>query len=252
MTELAYLADGPAGYVRSFRARITALPPGAVVLDRTYFYPGGGGQPPDRGALRPVGTDVEVEVVDAARSGAAVLHRLRRGRPGALALTVGAEVDGTVDWERRYRHMRLHTGQHLVSALLFARHGLRTSRASLAGSSATIDLEGPLPIGAVPDLSDAVGAAVRRGRPVTIRYLPRAEWEARLPAPRSGLVPLPPRVDPVRIVEIEAEDACPCGGTHLRSTGEIGTIRLEEGAAPADRARILLTLGDPEATVPPA
>lgn len=249
MTELAYLADGPAGYVRSFRARITALPPGGVVLDRTYFYPGGGGQPPDRGGLRVAG--VEFSVVDVARSGPAVVHRLRRGRTGGSALAIGAEVEGTLDWDRRYGHMRLHTGQHLLSALVFARTGRRTAAARLQGRSASIVLEGPLPAGEEAALARAFEEAVARARPVTIRHVPRSEWESRPSAPRSGLVPLAPHVDPVRIVEIEAEDACPCGGTHLASTGEIGPIRLEVGDGDVARTRLGFTLVGPGDAAPP-
>ncbi len=132
MTELAYL-DGPdAAYVRRFRARIQARPPGAVVLDRTYFYAVGGGQPADRGILRaPSGRSVDV--VDVSKSGTAVLHRTR-GSPEALAdFAVGTEVEGVLDFERRYRHMRLHTGQHFLSARIFARAGVRTQKARLGG-----------------------------------------------------------------------------------------------------------------------
>jgi len=166
---------------------------------------------------------------------------------------VGVEVEGTLDWERRYRHMRLHTGQHLVSALVYTLTGRRTVRANLAGRSATLDLEGPLPEGVEDELARAVEAAVARARPVTIRHVPRAEWDARPIAPRSGLVPLAPRIDPVRVVEIEAEDACPCGGTHLRSTAEIGVIRLEVVAAPDGRARsrVGFTQADPALPAPP-
>ena len=236
MTDLAYLPDLPSAYVRTFRARVTALPPGAVVLDRTYFYPAGGGQPCDRGVLRLDGGG-PLQVVDVVKSGPAVIHRLR-GEPAALrALHVGAELEGTIDWERRHRHMRLHTAQHFVSARIFARTGLRTRKANLAGSGATIDLEGSL----APEALELVAAdlleVVRSPRAVSVRAVPRSAWDANPESGRSGLVPLPTQVDPVRVVEIDASDVCPCGGTHVRSTGEIGEVRwlplvpLSDGAS---------------------
>lgn len=224
MTELAYLADGDAGYVRTFRARITALPPGAVVLDRTFFYPAGGGQPADQGTLT-TGPGVGWNVTDVTKSGPAVLHRLGRSK-AAPALQVGAEVEGTIDWTRRHRHMRLHTAQHLVSARVFTLTGLRTRKATMAGNGAAIDLESLWPATlTLEGLSADLRNYLAPGRPVHIREVPRAEFD-RFPSARSGLVALAPQVDPVRVVEIDEADACPCGGTHVRHTSEVGPIEL--------------------------
>ncbi|MCI4373393.1 MAG: alanyl-tRNA editing protein [Thermoplasmata archaeon] len=251
MTELAYLADMSAAYVWSFRARIVALPPGGVVLDRTYFYPAGGGQPADHGSLR-VG-DATVEVVDVTRSGNAVHHRIRGSGSNSRGFSSGAELDGTVDWERRHQNMRLHTAQHLLSARTFERAGLRTTKAVLRGMDATIDLEATLAPEFLPELAQDIEGVVGAARPVTIRHVPRGEWDLLPSAGRSGLVPLPPQVDPVRVVEVEGADSCPCGGTHVRSTAEIGEIRMMAPfLLPSGGTRIGLTLVRPGATVPPA
>lgn len=224
-TELSYLSDGEAAYVRSFRARIVALPPGAVVLDRTYFYPVGGGQPADRGVLR-LPDGAELPIADVSKSGDSVLHRIGRHR-GAATPSVGQEVEGVLDWDRRYRHMRLHTTQHLLSARIYTRKGRRTARARLEGSAGTLDLEPPALAGAgeLEDIRADLREQLDRSMPVRILHLPRAEYDQD-PGARSGLVPLPPHVDPVRVVEIEAADRCPCGGTHLRSTAEAGAFEL--------------------------
>ena len=246
MTELAYLADMPAAYERRFSATIRALPPGAVVLDRTFFYPAGGGQPCDRGTLRVAGADPLV-IVDVVKSGPSVVHRLARGTNRPAGLRLGAEVEGVLDWARRHRHMRLHTAQHLVSAVVFERTGLRTRHATLAGSGGTIDLEGPWPADrAWSDVLDRVAEAVERPRPVAVEFVPRADWE-RAPAARSGMVPLPAGVDPVRVIVIEGFDRCPCGGTHARSTGEIGPV----GLPPPAGARVTLTLAPDAPSTPP-
>jgi misacylated tRNA(Ala) deacylase len=247
MTELAYLADSEAAYVRSFRAKVVALPPGGLVLDRTFFYPAGGGQPADRGTVTADGGPAWT-VTDVTKSGLAVIHRVGRSG-GAKTLTVGAEVEGSVDWVRRHRHMRLHTAQHLLSARVFARDGLRTRKAAMSGTGATIDLEAEWPATeTIAELSQDLVAFLAPGRPVRIRHVPRAEFE-RSPTARSGLVPLAPQVDPVRLVEIDAADACPCGGTHVRSTGEIGPVHLAEPTPiPGGGSRLSFTL---DADAPP-
>jgi len=252
VTELAYLAPIDAAYRTRFRARITALPPRGVVLDRTYFYPTGGGQPNDRGhLLRSAGG--EVEVVDVTKVGASVVHRFAPTSQSARGFAVGEEVEGAIDWPRRHRHMRLHTAQHLLSARLFVRAGVKTRRANLAGLGATLDLDGPVGPELLPLLEDDLRAAVARPKPVTIRLVPRAEWDTHPTAERSGLVPLPAQVDPVRVVEVEGLDECPCGGTHVRSTGEIGAVRLTPPSPLAGGAsRVAFSLVDPGPTTPPA
>jgi misacylated tRNA(Ala) deacylase len=252
MTELAYLADLPSAYVRSFRARVTALPPGAVVLDRTYFYPTGGGQPADHGTLRD-DAGHRFEVVDVYRSGAAAVHRVRAAGDALRHLTVGNELAGDIDWDRRYRHMRLHTGQHLTSALLFARTGRRTRRAEMADVSAVLDLDGALGPSELEGIAAELDRVVAAARPVSIRHVPRSEWDVLPAAGRSGLVPLPRAVDPVRVVEIEAADVCPCGGTHVRSTGEIGALRFgPTEALGGGGARVTFSLVDADRPTPSA
>ncbi|MCI4336528.1 MAG: alanyl-tRNA editing protein [Thermoplasmata archaeon] len=237
MTELAYLADMPAAYRDRFTATVQALPPGAIVLDRTWFYPSGGGQPCDRGTLEVGGTSLPI--VDVVKSGGSVLHRIGRGAgPRPLALRIGAEVQGQVDWARRHRHMRLHTAQHLVSAEVFTLTGLKTRKATLAGTEGLIELEAPWPTSTPwEELTGRVSQAVASPRAVQIAWVPRVEWD-QAPAARAGLVPLPPNVDPVRVIEIDGHDRCPCGGTHVRSTGELGPV----GLPPPKGATVVLTI----------
>lgn len=250
MTELSYLVDPAAAYVRSFRAKVTALPPGAVVLDRSFFYPTGGGQPNDRGTLGVPG-QTPADVIDVNKSGASVLHRIRAPPSVLRQFSVGIEVEGSLDWARRYRHMRLHTAQHLLSARIFARTRLRTRKAQLASSAATLDLEGTLSPEVIPLLADDLAEAVRSPRSVTLRHIPRVEWDRNPFAERTGLVPLPAHVDPVRVVEIEAADVCPCGGTHLRSTGEIGWVTLRPPVPTEGGDRVMFSLDEPLLSTPP-
>ncbi len=225
MTDLAYLAGIADAYVTTFRARVVALPPGGVVLDRTYFYPTGGGQPSDRGSLRWAGGG-HAEVVDVTKSGPSVIHRLKGPPAGLPRLAVGTEVDASIDWPRRHMHMRLHSAQHLLSARVFARTGRRTRKASFSGDRAYLDLDGPIPAELLPTLAQDMTSAEDPPHPVAIRYVPRGDWDRHPASERSGLVPLPAQVDPVRVVEIDGLDVCPCGGTHVRSTAELGRVTL--------------------------
>ncbi|EQD64348.1 Alanyl tRNA synthetase/DHHA1 domain protein, partial [mine drainage metagenome] len=148
-----------------------------------------------------------------------VLHRFRGSSP-AGGFVPGTQIEGTIDWERRYAHMRLHSGQHLLSALIFARTGQRTVRAVLRAPRATIELDTPLAPSEAPALQVDLDRVYGEDRPLRIRWVPRAEWE-RDRAGRSSGLRLAPEIDPVRLIEIVGLDACPCGGTHVRSTGEI-------------------------------
>ncbi len=248
MTELAYLGTISDAYVRSFRARVVALPPGAVVLDRTYFYPTGGGQPSDRGAIGFEG-DGTLEVVDVSKSGPSVVHRVKGPAATLARLSLGVEVEGSIDWPRRHLHMRLHSAQHLLSARVFTRTGLRTRKANLSGNRATLDLDGVLTPDAIEPLTGDMARAATDPHDVSIRYVSRAEWDRNPASERSGLVPLPAQVDPVRVVEIEGADVCPCGGTHVRSTREFGPVTIVPPVPLSDGAsRLVLTL---EANAPP-
>jgi alanyl-tRNA synthetase len=207
MTERLYLADP---YLRSFRARVVEMRElegkPAAVLDRSAFYPEGGGQPGDRGLLG------GVRVLDTQERAGAVLHVVEKPLEG--------EVEGEIDWARRFDHMQQHHGQHLLSAA-FDKAGAPTVSFHLGERTCTIDLDAPL---ARLDLRPAEAAAnesIWRDLPVIARDF-TGEERARLPL----------RKEPVkgdRVVLVEGVDASPCGGTHPRRTGEVGCIAVLRG-----------------------
>ena len=212
-TERLYYADA---YRRTFLAGVLALVPSAggrtgVVLDRTVFYPTSGGQPHDTGTL---GGIPVVDVIDADEH---VVHVLE---PGASPPSVGAEVEAEIDWERRFDHMQQHTAQHLVSAA-FLEHVRAETVSVHLGETSTIDFEraglSPAEASAV---EDAVAGAVYDNRPVTARFVDADEVEKlglRRPAKRTGML---------RVIEIEGLDRSACGGTHVKTTGELGPVLL--------------------------
>lgn len=218
-----YLASLRAGYDRAFEATVVATPPEGVVLSQSLFYPVGGGQEADHGTLvTPDGT--RVAVVDVRRMSGAVVHRLEKG--GLVRFRIGMTVRGEIDWARRYTHMRLHTAQHLLSALAFDRYGLRTSEAAMSGHGGYLDLEGMLdgeePIRRLEE--EANSRYFTQPVQVESAMVSRAEFEA-MPG-RSSAKSLPQGISSVRLVLIEGIDRCPCGGTHVLSTGEVGRVRV--------------------------
>jgi alanyl-tRNA synthetase len=207
MTERLYYTDS---YLRSFTARITGRADDGrtVYLDRTAFYPTSGGQPFDTGTIGGVAV---LDVVDEEER---IAHK--------LAGVVEAEVsDCSIDWQRRFDHMQQHSGQHLLSAVFEELFHLKTVSFHLGAESATIDIEG----GSVE--ARTIIAAERRAnqivfenRPVTVEFQNAAEVQ--------GLRKASDRDGTLRIVSIGGLDRSACGGTHVRATGEIGSILIRK------------------------
>ena len=206
MTERLYYTDS---YRREFAARVVerSADGRTVYLDRTLFYPASGGQPFDVGSIAGVAV---VEVVDEEER---VAHRL------AAPLAAAGEVAGEIDWARRFDHMQQHSGQHLLSAVFEELFGLHTVSFHLGAESATIDLEGgPVETRTVIEAERRVNQLVAENRAIDVRFEEASAAQGlRKASEREGLL---------RIVSIDGLDRSACGGTHVRTTGEIGPILL--------------------------
>ena len=235
MTEALYLE---ASDRRSFEATVERVAGDRVVLDRTCFYPTGGGQPHDTGALAVDGdrwSVVDVEKKDT------IYHALDGDPPAA-----GTAVTGELDWDRRYAHMRYHTAQHLLSALLFEEYGAETTGNQLYADRARIDCaHDRFDETDLADVEARLNALVEEGLPVDWYVMDRGTAEAELDPERTRLDLLPASITEVRIVEIGDYDRTACAGTHVRSTDEIGAVtvtgRETKGAA---EERLSFTLED--------
>lgn len=190
-------------------------------LDRTAFYPTSGGQPFDTGRLSATlrdGTAVKVlvEQVEEDEQGA-VWHFV--GKP----LAAGTCVEGQIDWERRFDHMQQHTGQHLLSAVFLRELQAETISFHLGESTSMIDLaRGPLAHHSLEKVERIANEIIGEDRPVTMRFVSRSEAEAMLAA--GKLRKLPDRQGEIRLIDIADYDNNACGGTHVRSTGQIGGV----------------------------
>ncbi|AXG09142.1 alanyl-tRNA editing protein [Haloplanus rubicundus] len=228
MTELRYLPDDDD--VTEFEATVVETADDYVILDGTHFYPGGGGQPADRGTLSWPGG--EAAVVDARKNHGDVRHYVE-DVTGGLPET-GTTVTGRIDAERRDRLTRLHTAQHVVSRVVLDEYGAATVGNGLSVDGGWVEFEGD-DVGDVAEIEHLTNAAIDHDLAVQKAERPRAAVEDAVPEGRAQLDLIPDHVDPMRVVEIEGFDVCPCGGTHVDALGEIGTVRIT-GSSTADGA----------------
>ena len=211
------------GTVAGVRRLASSEPFWQLSLNRTAFYPTSGGQPFDLGKLRvssPGGIALEIPVEEVAEDeNGTVWHCVRQ------PLEVGTEVEGHINWERRFDHMQQHTGQHLLSAIFVKELQAPTVSFHLGTDVSTIDLAVASP--ARVDLERVeriVNEIIGEDRPVTVSYVSRDEAEALLTA--GDLRKLPDREGTIRLIDIADCDRNACGGTHVRSTGQIAGLQL--------------------------
>ena len=218
MTEELFLGDS---YLREFEAVVLELSGREVILDRTAFYPGGGGQPPDRGTLG-IGP-VHASVVDARREGRQVIHVLDNPIPDTVR-----ELEGSLDWERRYSHMRHHTALHVLSGVIWRNFGAKVTGGQMRSDRARMDFSFPeeWTAGVVGEIERLTNEALAEERPVKVYELPREEALENPDLIRTQVNLVPERVRVIRIVEIEGLDTQADGGTHVADTGEVGEIEI--------------------------
>lgn len=245
MTELLYAPTMERAYERRFDARITKRGENYLVLDRTLFYPEGGGQECDTGSLSWDGGSARVVRVE--KKGI-VKHVLDPMPPPDVE-----SVRGEIDWARRHAHMRMHTSQHLISALVYDLfNGCRTAGNQIHAERSRIDFR-PAKWGDedLKRIEDATNEVLSRRLPVALKFEKRSDLEKRVKPDRANLDLLPPSVQDLRVIEIEGHDACPCGGTHVRNLGEIGQVKLlGKTSKGAETTRIEYELVPAGATVP--
>jgi misacylated tRNA(Ala) deacylase len=215
-------------YARSVEATVRHVEPGEaplIVLDRTVFYPGGGGQPSDRGLLLRAADGRAWTVRGARKSGAEIAHELEPddGDPPAIGETVSVDLD----WARRLALMRTHTALHALCGVVWRDHGALVTGGNMEPGSGRMDFEFESMTG---DLVDSIEAAVNvelaAERDVRVDVLPREEAFAIPDLIRTKINLLPEGIDRIRTIEIVGLDLQADGGTHVKNTREVGGIRV--------------------------
>jgi misacylated tRNA(Ala) deacylase len=222
MTERLSATDA---YLTTCHATVTAMTDDGVALDRTVFYARGGGQPGDIGVLRWDGGEAPVADTVTSRETGDVVHVLAEG---ASPPPVGAAVVAEIGWERRFRLMRTHTALHALSGVIFTGHGAKVTGGNMEDDgSARMDFE----LEAMSqelgrEVEETLNGRLAEDRPVHVLFLPRAEALADPDLIRTKVSLIPASVDPIRVIDIEGIDKQADGGTHVRSTGEVGVVRV--------------------------
>ena len=238
MTEMLYMKDIDSNYIREFDAKVVERGFDYVVLDRTAFYPLGGGQPSDTGFLAWAGGKAEVREVTKKEG---VKHHLVQNPD-----TVPEHVHGVLNWDKRYAHMRMHTAQHIVSGVVYDLWKARTVGNQLYHDRSRIDFA-PVKFTdeMVAQLEQKTNEILTSGAKVEIVTAIRSELEKNVDAQRANLDLLPKSVQELRVVRVPDFDVCPCAGTHVRSLAEIGKIKVVKRENKGkDRERITYELSN--------
>ncbi len=208
-------------YLLDCSAVVVAVTPGGVILDRTVFYPRGGGQPGDIGLLEWEGG--RAAVTDTVREQGEVLHVVG---PDA-APPVGTVVRAAVDWDRRHLLMRTHTALHVLSALVWRDYGAKVTGGNMEPGQARMDFElESMSVEFGREVEERLNAMLAASHPVRVLFLPRVEALADPDLIRTKVNLIPEHVDPIRVVDIEGLDRQADGGTHVADTIEVGRVRV--------------------------
>ena len=236
MTEVLYMKDIESNYIREFEAKVVERGFDFVVLDRTAFYPVGGGQPSDTGHLRwPEG---EARVREVTKKDSIKHHMVQNPD------VVPDQVRGVLDWDRRHAHMRMHTAQHVVSGVVYDLYKARTVGNQIYHDRSRIDFA-PVTFDdrMISEVQDKCNEIFSRGTPIEISTASRDELDRNVDAQRANLDLLPKSIRELRVVTIGDFDVCPCAGTHVRSLSEIGSISITKRERKGkDRERITYEL----------
>lgn len=219
MTERIYSTDS---YARTMTATVvrTDVDDNRVLLDQTVFYPGGGGQPPDTGTLS-IGED-QLTVVRVAQDADGVWHWLEGGLP-----SVGTTVEGSLDWERRYKLMRTHTALHALCGVIWRRFESPVTGGNMEPGSGRLDFDIPnWSADDLPLVQADLNEELARRRQIEVSFLPRDAADTDPSLIRTKVNLLPKSLTEIRVIDIVGLDRQADGGTHVSETGEVGAITI--------------------------
>ena len=223
MTELLYLKDS---YIKQFDAKVVAIDEGnrAIGLDNTAFYPGGGGQPSDRGILKFNGNSITIK--RAKRIGSNILHYIEGDQ---IFPFVGSLVAGEIDWQKRYQLMRTHTAMHVLCGVIFRDYGASVTGGDMRPLKGRMDFEfETMRKELVKKIESAVNNEIQNAHIVRTKILPREEAFQIPDLIRTKINLLPKGIKQVRVVEIVGLDLQADGGTHVKNTKEVGKIQIAD------------------------
>ena len=217
MTELLFHNEA---YLKEFEATVTDVVEGGVVLDRTAFYTGGGGQPTDSGTL--TSGSQEYQVTGIKRDDGKLVHKISGESP-----SVGSTVTGVIDWDRRYLLMRTHTALHILCGVVWRDYGAKVTGGDMKPGEGRMDFEFEnFSAEFAGELEAKVNAEVAANRDISVHHLSREEADKIPELIRTKINLLPPNIQEIRTIDIHGLDLQADGGTHVASTREVGVIKV--------------------------
>lgn len=237
MSEILYMKDINSNYINEFDAIVTKNKKDYILLDKTAFYPLGGGQPSDTGKI--FWDEKESLVKEVIKKGDIIKHIINGEKP-----PVGTKIHAEINWEKRYKHMKMHTAQHIISGIVFDNFNARTVGNQIHEEYSRVDFK-PIKftdkkLGLIEDTFNHI---VEKKLPIKIYNEDRKTLEKKIDNQRANLDLLPKSVLKLRIVEIKGFDICPCAGTHIKNTSELSKLKiLKTESKGKDSERLVYTL----------
>ena len=219
MIKILYMDNIDSNYIKEFYAKVIKNKDDYIILDKTAFYPMGGGQPSDTGFID--WDNNKSEVIEVIKKGDAIKHIIKGEKPSQ-----DIQIHSTIHWDRRYKHMKMHTAQHIISGIVFDKYKARTVGNQIHADYSRVDFN-PIKF-SDKDLEyifKKFNKIISMNLSVKIYEEERANIEKRVNTQRSNLDRLPKFISNLRIVEINDFDICPCAGTHVKNTSEIPKIK---------------------------
>jgi len=239
MSKLIYMDDIEGNYIKEFQANVTKNKKDYICLDKTAFYPFGGGQPSDTGVIK--WDSKESKVKEVIKKGDTIKHIIEGEKP-----PVGTQVTARIDWDKRYSHMKMHSAQHIISGIIFDDYNARTVGNQIHAEYSRVDF---FPIKFTDEdlekIEKKFNEIVKQNLNIKIYNEARESLEKRVNQQRANLDLLPKFIKILRIVEIEGFDICPCAGTHVKNTSEIPEIgKIKKETKGKDKTRIIYSLSE--------
>jgi misacylated tRNA(Ala) deacylase len=220
MTEVLYMDNIKGNYIKEFDATVVKSKKDYICLDKTAFYPEGGGQPSDIGVIK---WDENTKKINSViKKGDSIKHIIGEVKP-----TVGTQIHGEIDWPRRYQHMRMHTAQHIISGIIFDDFNARTVGNQIHTDYSRVDFK---PVSFTEEnlieIENKFNNLIKQNLQIEIYEEEREILEKKVNQQRCNMDLLPKFIKTLRIIEIQNFDICPCAGTHVKNTDELSSIKI--------------------------
>ena len=221
-------------YIKEFDATVTKNKKDYICLDKTAFYPLGGGQPSDTGIIK--WNNKVSKVKEVIKKGDTIKHIIEGEKP-----SVGTKIHAKIDWDKRYSHMKMHTAQHIISGIIFDDYNARTVGNQIHADYSRVDFHpAKFTNEDIKIIENKFKKIVKQNLEIKIYEEERESLEKRVDQQRAHLDLLPKFVTKLRIVEIEDFDICPCAGTHVKNTSEIpAIIKIKKETKGKDKTRLI-------------